>query len=120
MQTIEEGLQKYNRVEKLMGNRFELTVVTSDESFAWASIDKAITEIRRIESLLTTFNNNSETARINEAAGVQPVKVQQEVFELITRSLRISAITQGAFDISYGSLDKRFLELRPANDQPAR
>ena len=91
-----------------MGNRFELTVVNSDESFAGSSIDKAIAEIRRIESLLTTFNNHSATAKINQAAGIQPVKVQREVFELIARSLRISAITQGAFDISYGSLDKSF------------
>lgn len=109
MQTIETGVQnKYNRVEKLMGNRFELTAVATDEEFAQVSIEKAILEIRRIEALLTTFNNTSETAKINEAAGIEPVKVPQEVFDLISRSLKISSITQGAFDISYGSLDKRF------------
>jgi len=96
-----------------MGNRFELTVVTGDERFAQSSIDNAIVEIKRIESLLTTFNNYSETAKINEAAGIGPVKVQQEVFDLISRSLRISAITQGAFDISYGSLDKRLWNFDP-------
>ena len=96
-----------------MGNRFELTVVTGDERFAQSSIDDAIVEIKRIESLLTTFNNYSETAKINEAAGIGPVKVQQEVFDLISRSLRISAITQGAFDISYGSLDKRLWNFDP-------
>jgi thiamine biosynthesis lipoprotein len=101
-------LKKYSRVEKLMGNRFELTIVTQDKAFAYSCIDKAIAEIRRIENLLTTFNNYSQTAKINEAAGIQPVKVDKEVFDLIGRSLRISSITQGAFDISYGSLDKRF------------
>jgi FAD:protein FMN transferase len=107
--TIEADLQKkYHRVEKLMGNRFELTVVSTNEEFAQASINKAIAEIRRIENLLTTFSNSSETAKINNAAGVHPVQVEQEVFDLIARSFRISHITQGAFDISYGSLDKRF------------
>jgi thiamine biosynthesis lipoprotein len=109
VQAIEiTSLKKHHRVEKLMGNRFELTVVTHDEKSAQISIDKAIAEIRRIENLLTTFNNNSQTAKINEAAGTHPVKVDKEVFDLIARSLRISSITQGAFDISYGSLDKRF------------
>ena len=91
-----------------MGNRFELTVVGHDEKFAQISIDKAIAEIKRIENLLTTFSNDSQTDRINQAAGTHPVKVDKEVFDLIARSLRISSITQGAFDISYGSLDKRF------------
>jgi FAD:protein FMN transferase len=39
-------------------------------------------------------------------AGIQPVKVDKEVFDLIHRSLKISSLTQGAFDISYGSIDK--------------
>src|SRR5215213_7582609 len=91
-----------------MGNQFQLTVVTHDDSFAYRCIDKAIVEIRRIEKLLTTFSDDSQTAKINEAAGIRPVKVDQEVFDLVARSLRISSITQGAFDLSYGSLDKRF------------
>jgi thiamine biosynthesis lipoprotein len=33
--------------------------------------------------------------------------VQKETFDIIERSLQISALTQGAFDISYGSVDKR-------------
>jgi len=35
-----------------------------------------------------------------------PVPVCRETFELIKRSIRISNITQGAFDITYGSIDK--------------
>jgi thiamine biosynthesis lipoprotein len=112
VQTIESlstPLKLFKRVEKLMGNRFELTIVANpDEKFAQASIDKAIAEISRIEILLTTFNNNSQTAAINGSAGIKPVKVDKEVFDLITRCIRISSITQGAFDITYGSIDKRF------------
>ena len=91
-----------------MGNRFELTVVSGDELLANASMDKAVNEIKRIEKLLTTFSTDSQTAMINASAGLHPVKVTREVFDLISRSIRISTITQGAFDISYGSLDKRF------------
>jgi thiamine biosynthesis lipoprotein len=39
-------------------------------------------------------------------AGIRPVVVNREVFDLISRSLRISDLTQGAFDITYGSIDK--------------
>jgi len=92
---------------KLMGNRFEITVVADDEIWAGQMIDAAVSEIQRIEALLTTFNNNSDTNRINEQAGIAPVPVSREVWQLVQRSLRISSLTQGAFDITYGSVDKR-------------
>ena len=98
---------EYKWTEKLMGNRFEITVVASDEQFANNKIDLAILEIKRIESLLSTYNDDSQTNQINNKAGINAVKVDKEVFELIERSIKISAITDGAFDISYGSIDKK-------------
>jgi thiamine biosynthesis lipoprotein len=92
---------------KLMGNRFEISAVAADEAWAMERIDAAVEEIRRIERLLTTFDEGSETNRINRNAGIAPVEVSEETFALIERSIRISAVTQGAFDISYGSVDKR-------------
>jgi thiamine biosynthesis lipoprotein len=96
----------HKRVLRLMGNRFELSVVSDDELWAQQCIDAAIAEISRIERLLTTFKDDSQTNEINRQAGIQPVKVDREVFDLIDRSLKISGLTQGAFDITYGSIDK--------------
>jgi len=89
-----------------MGNGFEFTVLADNESFAMECIDKAIAEVQRIERLLTTFNEDSQVNKINDAAGIAPVKVDNEVLDIITRSIKISRITQGAFDITYGSVDK--------------
>jgi thiamine biosynthesis lipoprotein len=100
-------LSIYKKVLRLMGNRFEISVVADDEDTAMKHIDMAVEEIRRIEQLLTTFNDNSQTNRINLNAGIKPVKVDREVFDIISRSKRISDVTQGAFDITYGSVDKR-------------
>jgi thiamine biosynthesis lipoprotein len=94
------------RIEKLMGNRFEFCVVDSDEEFAQNSLQKAVDEVSRIENLFTTFKQNSQTNLINKNAGTKPVKVDNEVFDLISRSIKISELTQGAFDITYGGLDK--------------
>jgi thiamine biosynthesis lipoprotein len=109
MQTVDSAIPvAYKRVLKLMGNRFEITVVTSGEDDANECIDAAVGEIRRIEKLLTTFDDSSQTCEINRNAGIRPVKTDPEVFELIRRSLKISELTQGAFDITYGSIDKKF------------
>jgi thiamine biosynthesis lipoprotein len=97
----------HRQVLRLMGNRFEITVVSENRDWANERIGEAIAEIRRIEALLTTFDESSQTNLINRNAGIKPVRVDKEVYDLIYRSKKISAITQGAFDISYGSVDKK-------------
>ncbi|MBS1606290.1 MAG: FAD:protein FMN transferase [Bacteroidetes bacterium] len=101
------GPRAFRKTLPLMGNKFELTVIADDETWAMDCIDAGIAEIRRIERLLTTFSEDSETALINRNAGVAPVPVSSETFGLIERSIRISRLTQGAFDITYGSIDRR-------------
>lgn len=100
-------MQTFSRGMKLMGNHFEFSVVSENELWANACIDRAITEVQRIEQLLTTFRDSSQTNQINAMAGIEPVRVDAEVFNLIERAQKISELTQGAFDITYGSIDKR-------------
>jgi thiamine biosynthesis lipoprotein len=98
----------FQRTDLLMGNRFDLGVVAENAAEAKEGLVEAVLEIKRIEGLLTTFNESSQTFLINENAGISPVEVDQDVFDLIARAQKISRLTQGAFDLSYGSLDKRF------------
>lgn len=89
-----------------MGNQFSFSVVADDKEWAEQKIELAIREVKRIEYLLTTYNESSQTSQINAHAGIVPVEVDREVFELILRAKKISDISQGAFDLSYGSIDK--------------
>lgn len=95
-----------NRILKLMGNRFEFTVISDTKESGAKAIDAAIDEVLRIEDLLSTFKDTSQTNCINKYAGIKPVQVDEEVIHLVQRSLKISELTQGAFDITYGSIDK--------------
>lgn len=99
---------QFKKQTRLMGNQFEFTLIEQNEVIRAELFEIAIEEISRIEALLTTFSEKSVTHRININAGIHPVEVNEEVFQLIKRSLFISKITQGAFDLSYGSIDKRF------------
>ncbi len=92
--------------QKLMGNAFSFTSISHNEIIANNAINAAIEEVTRIEDLLSTYKSSSITSLINDNAGLQPIEVPTEVFQLISRANTISKITQGAFDISYGSVDK--------------
>jgi FAD:protein FMN transferase len=98
--------QVFKETMRLMGNQFEISAVSDEKAWAQHRIALAVGEIQRIERLLTTFDENSQTNLINQNAGIQPIRVEKEVFDLVARSLRISTLTQGAFDITYGSIDK--------------
>lgn len=98
----------FRRQEHLMGNRFVLGVVGEDQMKASTALDLAVEEIKRIEKLFSTYQSTSLINTINQQAGISPVKVTEEVFSFIQRANKISDLTEGAFDLTYGSLDKNF------------
>ncbi|MFK7782930.1 FAD:protein FMN transferase [Psychroserpens sp.] len=105
--TLQAGAQStYKHTLKLMGSRFDITVVANDSTQANGYINLAINEISRIEKLISSWDPNSQTSDINKNAGIKPVKVDSELFDLIERSLAISKLTDGAFDVSYASMDR--------------
>tara|TARA_B100000497_G_scaffold64653_2_gene73038 strand:- start:25661 stop:26605 length:945 start_codon:yes stop_codon:yes gene_type:complete len=98
--------ENFKRTLILMGSRFDITVVASNEKEGNEYIDSAIFEITRIEKLISSWDLNSETSSINKHSGIKPIKVDKELFDLIERSIAISTLTNGAFDISYASMDR--------------
>lgn len=96
----------FKRTVKLMGSRFDITVVANDSVQANKYIETAVSEISRIEKLISSWDVNSQTSEINKNAGIKPVKVDAELFSLIERSIAISKLTDGAFDITFAALDK--------------
>ncbi|CAM3550380.1 FAD:protein FMN transferase [Zobellia roscoffensis] len=101
----EKKLVTVHKAMELMGTRFDVTVVSSNEDLGYINIEEATAEIQRIENMISAWNPDSETSLINLNAGVKPVKVSQELFMLIERAKQISEITDGAFDISFASMD---------------
>ena len=97
---------EYKRALKLMGSDFNIIVVANNQKQGQAYIDAAIKEIKRIENKISSWTTTSETAKINANAGIKPVKVDLELYNLIYRAKKISELTKGAFDISYASMDK--------------
>lgn len=88
-----------------MGTCFELTVVAQNEEIGYINIQEGVAEITRIEKMISSWDADSETSLINKNAGIKPVKVSSELFRLIERAKKISEITDGAFDITYASMD---------------
>jgi thiamine biosynthesis lipoprotein len=90
----------------LMGSRFDITIVAEDSVKAKQHIEEVIAEIDRIEQMISDWIPQSQVSEINRQAGLQPVKVDRELFELTRRAIQFSEWTEGAFDISFAAMDR--------------
>lgn len=96
----------HKRKLSMLGSPFEITVVAKDTVEGNKYCDLAVAEVKRIENLISDWIPTTQISEINRNAGKKTVKVDREVFDLVERSIKISQITSGAFDISYASMDK--------------
>jgi len=90
------------RAQFLMGTLVELTAVAPSDAIAQASLTAGFQEIRRLENMLSTWIETSELSRVNQAAGLEPVGVSAETFELLRRALEAAEYTEGGFNIAIG------------------
>ncbi len=100
-----QGQEKFTKTLKLMGCQFDITVVARDEAEAEHFIDVAAGEVTRIEKLISEWDSTTQISAVNKFAGIKPMKVDKEVFDLIARSIRISDLTEGAFDVSWAGMN---------------
>lgn len=101
-----------------MGVNFEFTVVANSKNKAGIFLEKAIKETIRVENLISSWKPTSQTSKINKNAGIKPVKVDEELLQLIKRSKRISELTNGFFDISFASIDNIWYFNKPIPKLP--
>jgi len=76
--------------------------------------------MKELEEKLSDYIEDSEVSRINRKAGVEPVEVSADTLEVIKKSLWLSELTEGAFDITVGAITIRARRLREISEDEAR
>lgn len=71
-------------------------------------IEEIFAEVDRINALMSTYVESSRISEINRDAASRPIIAGDELFGLIRRSLDISVLTNGAFDITYESVGQHY------------
>lgn len=92
------------REEAIMGTRIYVEAWHDDPVRGEQAIDAVMTEMHRIDALMSHYIPDSQLSRINTRAAIEPVAVDPELFDLIATSIRFSEMTGGAFDITYASV----------------
>ena len=98
--------QTYSNTTILMGTEMTITVVSRNAKQAYNAIDLAFAEIKRIESMMSIYNPQSDLSLLNEFSSEDtenidtPMKIDPELYLVIEESIKVSELTDGAFDIT--------------------
>ncbi len=71
-------------------------------------VEAVFAETARIDELMSTYKVSSRITVVNEFAAERPVDAGRELYDLIERSLDVSVLTHGAFDITYESVGQHY------------
>lgn len=88
----------------IMGTAIHVELWHTDKVIAEKNIQHVFTEMRRIDSLMSPFKKDSELSLINKQADKHPLEISLELFNLIQKSIQISKLSNGAFDITFSSV----------------
>jgi len=92
----------------VMGTFARAVAIAADRATARKAIEAAVAEIRKVDELMSDYKEDSEISKVNAEAFDHPVKVSDATFEVIRKSIEISELSGGAFDITVGPLVKLF------------
>ncbi len=88
----------------IMGTSVRVELWFDDVQAGAGIVESVMQEMHRIDELMSTYKDQSEISRVNREAARSPVIVSQELASLVARSLELSRMTDGAFDITYASV----------------
>ncbi len=88
----------------IMGTAIHVELWHNDKAVADRLIQKVFDEMQRIDKLMSPYKKDSELSLINNLAAKQPLKISSELFDLIQKSINVSTLSNGAFDITFSSV----------------
>jgi thiamine biosynthesis lipoprotein len=88
----------------IMGTLLDCTLFDLPEARGRCLLSQGVHEARRLEQLLSLHNPDSALSQLNRQAGRGPVQVAPELWQLLCLCAALTRQTDGAFDVSAGSL----------------
>jgi thiamine biosynthesis lipoprotein len=98
------GGEWVSRDEAIMGTAIRVELWSEERAIARAAIDAVMQEMHRIDASMSPYKPESELSRINRDAAAGCVRVSDELFNLLARSIEFSEFSGGAFDITYAAV----------------
>ena len=85
-----------------MGTLFKIIVYAEDEASGGKAAAAAFRRIAALDAIMSDYKETSELMQLCAKSGRAPVKVSGDLFTVVERSLEVSKLSDGAFDVTVG------------------
>jgi len=87
-----------------MGTYGRMEVKADDAEAARRMFEAGLPQIRTVEELMSIYRPDSEVSRLNKLGAQQVVKLSDHTLAVLRKSVEVSELTGGAFDVAYAPL----------------
>lgn len=91
--------EPYSDQQTLIGTYVQIRIYDDGKEEV---LEKAFDKVKDLGDRITVNEKGSEIDEINDQAGIKPVKVSDDVYELVKRAYEYSADSDGGFDMAIG------------------
>jgi len=88
----------------VMGTEVRIRFWLEDPAQGDIAQQAVVDEMQRIDNTMSPYIESSLLYQINQQAALKPFKLSRELYQLIEKSIEISHLTQGVFDITFSSV----------------
>lgn len=101
-----------------MATKFHLSLHAENREKAEKAAEDAFEHVAALTAVFSDYEPNSELNRLNASKPNEPFQASLELVEIIARSLEISQLTDGAFDITCGHLSRLWRSMKNRKQLP--
>ena len=113
-----QGTHRFSH--EAMATNFNIFIAHEDAEYARQAAQAAFKELDRLEAQLSHFIENSDISRINNLPAEMPVVVDLDTFNCLEIAVKMHCQTEGAFDVTVGTLMKCLLNKDKSLRSPSK
>ena len=106
--TLSAWAEWHTDTQPIMGTRVRAEIWHEDADAGKAAVAAVMAEMRRINQMMSPYIESSELSRLNRGAVSRAVVVSREMLDLLAKSIEVSKMTDGAFDVTYASAGRYY------------
>ena len=110
----------FERAFYSMGSEMEIKLYCPQSAKCADAVNEVYGEVQRLDYIFSSFRADGVLAGVHLNAEKGPVKVPREFIELTRRSLELSELTGGAFDITVGRIFELWKEAGETGNAPTK
>jgi thiamine biosynthesis lipoprotein len=117
----EPAVRRFEFAEPHMGVSFKLVLYAADETLANRAARAAFDRVAALDRMMSDYDSASELSRLSATAPAsESVAVSPELWVVLERGQRLARETDGAFDVTVGSLTRLWRRARRQQEMPSK